>query len=65
MLFLDTILNLFRSKAENPQAEFLYKVAVMCAPGTPISSEGWGEVRSVDSEEGRVEARGAGAGKRQ
>ncbi|XP_045861302.1 regulating synaptic membrane exocytosis protein 1 isoform X36 [Meles meles] len=34
----------------------------MCAPGTPISSEGWGEVRSVDSEEGRVEARGAGAG---
>ncbi|XP_032720302.1 regulating synaptic membrane exocytosis protein 1 isoform X40 [Lutra lutra] len=34
----------------------------MCAPGTPISSEGWGEVRSLDSEEERVEARGAGAG---
>lgn len=37
----------------------------MCAPGTPISSEGWGEVRSLDSEEERVKARGAGAGKRQ
>ncbi|XP_059034437.1 regulating synaptic membrane exocytosis protein 1 isoform X49 [Mustela lutreola] len=34
----------------------------MCAPGTPISSEGWGEVRSLDSEEERVKARGAGAG---
>ncbi|XP_040499567.1 regulating synaptic membrane exocytosis protein 1 isoform X17 [Ursus maritimus] len=34
----------------------------MCAPGIPISSEGWGEVRSVDSEEGTVEVRGAGAG---
>ncbi|XP_053760718.1 regulating synaptic membrane exocytosis protein 1 isoform X34 [Panthera pardus] len=62
MLFLDNILNLFKSTAENPQAEFLYKVAVMCAPGIPISSEGWEEVRSVDSEEGTVEAGGTGAG---
>lgn len=37
----------------------------MCAPGIPISSEGWEEVRSVDSEEGAVEARGTGAGKQQ
>lgn len=65
MLFLDNILNLFKSTAENPQAEFLYKVAVMCAPGIPISSEGWEEVRSVDSEEGTVEAGGTGAGKQQ
>ncbi|XP_025781354.1 regulating synaptic membrane exocytosis protein 1 isoform X43 [Puma concolor] len=34
----------------------------MCAPGKPISSEGWEEVRSVDSEEGTVEAGGTGAG---
>eukprot|EP00071_Canis_lupus_P048382 XP_022281939.1 regulating synaptic membrane exocytosis protein 1 isoform X36 [Canis lupus familiaris] len=34
----------------------------MCAPGIPISSEGWGEVRSVDSEERTVDVRGAGAG---
>ncbi|XP_029799394.1 regulating synaptic membrane exocytosis protein 1 isoform X38 [Suricata suricatta] len=34
----------------------------MCAPGIPISSEGWEEVRSVDSEEGAVKARGTGAG---
>ncbi|XP_023109888.1 regulating synaptic membrane exocytosis protein 1 isoform X36 [Leopardus geoffroyi] len=34
----------------------------MCAPGIPISSEGWEEVRSVDSEEGTVEAGGTGAG---
>lgn len=65
MLFLDEILNLFKSKAENPQAEFLYKVAVMCAPGIPVSSEGWGEVRSIDSEEGTVKVRGAGTGKQQ
>ncbi|XP_023591685.1 regulating synaptic membrane exocytosis protein 1 isoform X35 [Trichechus manatus latirostris] len=34
----------------------------MCAPGIPVSSEGWDEVRSVDSEEGTVESRRAGAG---
>ncbi|XP_040329873.1 regulating synaptic membrane exocytosis protein 1 isoform X44 [Herpailurus yagouaroundi] len=34
----------------------------MCAPGIPISSEGWEEVRSVDSEEGTVKAGGTGAG---
>ncbi|XP_027953398.1 regulating synaptic membrane exocytosis protein 1 isoform X25 [Eumetopias jubatus] len=34
----------------------------MCAPGIPVSSEGWGEVRSIDSEEGTVKVRGAGTG---
>ncbi|XP_051710556.2 regulating synaptic membrane exocytosis protein 1 isoform X42 [Oryctolagus cuniculus] len=34
----------------------------MCAPGIPISSGGWEEVRSIDSEEGTIKARGAGAG---
>ncbi|XP_053457834.1 regulating synaptic membrane exocytosis protein 1 isoform X41 [Nycticebus coucang] len=34
----------------------------MCAPGIPISSEGWEDVRSVDSEERAVKARGAGSG---
>ncbi|XP_014590022.1 regulating synaptic membrane exocytosis protein 1 isoform X40 [Equus przewalskii] len=34
----------------------------MCAPGTPVPSEGWGEGRSADSEEGAGQARRAGAG---
>ncbi|XP_032009463.1 regulating synaptic membrane exocytosis protein 1 isoform X36 [Hylobates moloch] len=34
----------------------------MCAPGIHVSSEGWEEVRSVDSEEGTIEARRAVAG---
>ncbi|XP_070370698.1 regulating synaptic membrane exocytosis protein 1 isoform X37 [Equus asinus] len=34
----------------------------MCASGTPVPSEGWGEVRSADSEEGAGQARRAGAG---
>ncbi|PNI88211.1 RIMS1 isoform 10 [Pan troglodytes] len=34
----------------------------MCAPGIHVSSEGWKEVRSVDSEEGTIEARRAVAG---
>ncbi|XP_069344871.1 regulating synaptic membrane exocytosis protein 1 isoform X27 [Eulemur rufifrons] len=32
----------------------------MCAPGIPVSSEGWEEVRSIDSEERKIEARRAG-----
>ncbi|XP_019507125.1 PREDICTED: regulating synaptic membrane exocytosis protein 1 isoform X31 [Hipposideros armiger] len=60
--FLDIILNWFESKAENPQAGFLYKVAVMCAPRMPVSSGGWEEVRFIDSEEETMEARRAGAG---
>lgn len=63
--FLDKIFNLFESKAENPQAGFLYKVAVMCAPRIPVSSGGWEKVRSVDSEEEAIEARRAGPGKQQ
>ncbi|XP_037590469.1 regulating synaptic membrane exocytosis protein 1 isoform X44 [Cebus imitator] len=34
----------------------------MCAPGIHVSSEGWEEVRSVESEEGTIEARRAVAG---
>ncbi|XP_062952341.1 regulating synaptic membrane exocytosis protein 1 isoform X38 [Cynocephalus volans] len=34
----------------------------MCAPGIPVSSEGWKEVRSIDSEEGTFKAQQAGAG---
>ncbi|KAL2792067.1 regulating synaptic membrane exocytosis protein 1 isoform 18 [Daubentonia madagascariensis] len=34
----------------------------MCAPGIPVSSEGWEEVRSIDSEERTIKARGAGPG---
>ncbi|XP_017496820.1 regulating synaptic membrane exocytosis protein 1 isoform X36 [Manis javanica] len=34
----------------------------MCAPGTPVSSEGWAEASSVYAEEGAVGARRAGAG---
>ncbi|XP_054969847.1 regulating synaptic membrane exocytosis protein 1 isoform X46 [Pan paniscus] len=34
----------------------------MCAPGIHVSSEGWEEVWSVDSEEGTIEARRAVAG---
>uniref|UniRef100_H0WLR2 Regulating synaptic membrane exocytosis 1 n=1 Tax=Otolemur garnettii TaxID=30611 RepID=H0WLR2_OTOGA len=34
----------------------------MCAPGIPVSSEGWEDVRSIDSEERAVKARGAGSG---
>ncbi|XP_012501507.1 PREDICTED: regulating synaptic membrane exocytosis protein 1 isoform X4 [Propithecus coquereli] len=48
--------------SENSQAGFLCKVAVMCAPGIPVSSEGWEEVRSIDSEERKIEARRAGTG---
>lgn len=33
----------------------------MCAPGIPVSSEGWEEVRSIGTEEGTMEARRAGA----
>ncbi|XP_049751235.1 regulating synaptic membrane exocytosis protein 1 isoform X12 [Elephas maximus indicus] len=32
----------------------------MCAPGIPVSSEGWEEVKSVDSEEGTDESRRTG-----
>lgn len=64
-VFSVKILNLFESKAENPQAGFLYTVAVMCAPGIPVSSEGWEEVRSIDPEEETIQARRAGAGKQQ
>lgn len=62
-LLLHEILNLFESKAENPQAGFLFKVAGMCASGIPVSSGGWEEVRSIDSEEETIKARRAGAGK--
>ncbi|XP_045399799.1 regulating synaptic membrane exocytosis protein 1 isoform X17 [Lemur catta] len=48
--------------SENSQAGFLCKVAVMCAPGIPVSSEGWEEVRSLASEERKIEARRAGTG---
>ncbi|XP_069344872.1 regulating synaptic membrane exocytosis protein 1 isoform X28 [Eulemur rufifrons] len=48
--------------SENSQAGFLCKVAVMCAPGIPVSSEGWEEVRSIDSEERKIEARRAVSG---
>ncbi|XP_075859345.1 regulating synaptic membrane exocytosis protein 1 isoform X42 [Microcebus murinus] len=48
--------------SENSQAGFLCKVAVMCAPGIPVSSEGWEEVRSIASEERKIEARRAGTG---
>ncbi|XP_059970449.1 regulating synaptic membrane exocytosis protein 1 isoform X43 [Mesoplodon densirostris] len=34
----------------------------MCAPGLPVSSEGWEDVRAADPEEGTVEAPRAGAG---
>ncbi|XP_074254186.1 regulating synaptic membrane exocytosis protein 1 isoform X32 [Saimiri boliviensis] len=34
----------------------------MCAPGIHVSSEGWEEVRSLESEEGAIEARRAVAG---
>ncbi|XP_060045943.1 regulating synaptic membrane exocytosis protein 1 isoform X32 [Erinaceus europaeus] len=34
----------------------------MCAPGIPVSSEGWEEVRSLDSEEGTAKARPAAVG---
>ncbi|KAM5167515.1 regulating synaptic membrane exocytosis protein 1 isoform 41-T41 [Callospermophilus lateralis] len=34
----------------------------MCAPGIPVSSEGWKEVSSIDSEVGTIKAHGAGAG---
>ncbi|XP_016061224.1 PREDICTED: regulating synaptic membrane exocytosis protein 1 isoform X2 [Miniopterus natalensis] len=34
----------------------------MCAPGIPVSSEGWEEVRSIDPEEETIQARRAGAG---
>nr|KAF6462952.1 hypothetical protein HJG59_015613 [Molossus molossus] len=34
----------------------------MCAPGTPVSSGGWEEVRSIDSEEETLQVRRAGAG---
>uniref|UniRef100_A0A8C8YTG3 Regulating synaptic membrane exocytosis 1 n=1 Tax=Prolemur simus TaxID=1328070 RepID=A0A8C8YTG3_PROSS len=34
----------------------------MCAPGIPVSSEGWEEVRSLASEERKIEARRAGTG---
>ncbi|XP_052047825.1 regulating synaptic membrane exocytosis protein 1-like [Apodemus sylvaticus] len=34
----------------------------MCASGIPVSAEGWGELRSVDSEAGKPETRGACAG---
>ncbi|XP_037375863.2 regulating synaptic membrane exocytosis protein 1 isoform X14 [Talpa occidentalis] len=34
----------------------------MCAPEIPVSSEGWEEMRSFDSEEGTMEARPGGAG---
>lgn len=36
----------------------------MCAPGIHVSSEGWEEVRSVDSEERTIEARRGVAGKK-
>ncbi|XP_037375859.1 regulating synaptic membrane exocytosis protein 1 isoform X11 [Talpa occidentalis] len=62
MLFLDKTLTLFKNQAENPQAGFLYKIAGMCAPEIPVSSEGWEEMRSFDSEEGTMEARPGGAG---
>ena len=35
----------------------------MCAPGIPVSSEGWEDVRAADPEEGTMEAPRAGAGK--
>ncbi|XP_065744959.1 regulating synaptic membrane exocytosis protein 1 isoform X4 [Phocoena phocoena] len=34
----------------------------MCAPGIPVSSEGWEDVKAADPEEGTVEAPRAGAG---
>ncbi|XP_027783836.1 regulating synaptic membrane exocytosis protein 1 isoform X23 [Marmota flaviventris] len=34
----------------------------MCAPGIPVSSEGWKEVSSIDSEVGTIKAHRAGAG---
>ncbi|XP_036727462.1 regulating synaptic membrane exocytosis protein 1 isoform X25 [Balaenoptera musculus] len=34
----------------------------MCAPGIPVSSEGWEDVRAADPEEGTMEAPRAGAG---
>ncbi|KAG3289764.1 regulating synaptic membrane exocytosis protein 1 isoform X36 [Urocitellus parryii] len=34
----------------------------MCAPGIPVSSEGWKEVSSIDSELGTIKAHRAGAG---
>ncbi|XP_006899453.1 PREDICTED: regulating synaptic membrane exocytosis protein 1-like isoform X5 [Elephantulus edwardii] len=34
----------------------------MCAPGIPVSSEGWEEVRAIDSEEGTVKSGRAGVG---
>ncbi|XP_021012644.2 regulating synaptic membrane exocytosis protein 1 isoform X32 [Mus caroli] len=37
-------------------------VSVMCASGLPVSAEGWGELRSVDSEAGTRETRQACAG---
>lgn len=37
----------------------------MGAAGIPASSGGWGDVRSIDSEEETTQARRAGAGKQQ
>ncbi|XP_033284578.1 regulating synaptic membrane exocytosis protein 1 isoform X47 [Orcinus orca] len=34
----------------------------MCAPGIPVSSEGWEDVKAADPEEGTMEAPRAGAG---
>ncbi|XP_030715094.2 regulating synaptic membrane exocytosis protein 1 isoform X21 [Globicephala melas] len=34
----------------------------MCAPGLPVSSEGWEDVKAADPEEGTMEAPRAGAG---
>ncbi|XP_033723309.1 regulating synaptic membrane exocytosis protein 1 isoform X18 [Tursiops truncatus] len=34
----------------------------MCAPGIPVSSEGWEDVKAADPEEGTMEAHRAGAG---
>lgn len=55
---LDEILNLFQS-----QAGLLWEAAVTCAPGTPVSSEGWEDMRAVNPKEGSMEAWRAGAGK--
>lgn len=37
----------------------------MCAPRMPVSSGGWEEVRSIDSEEETIKTHRAGAGKQQ
>lgn len=62
-IFLVKIYSLFESKAEKSPDWISSKIVVMGAAGIPVSSGGWGEVRSIDSEEETIQARRAGAGK--